>query len=169
MKIDIVRMPPYEGDDVTVHYHLNRAKQGKAEKWSIRGATCREDNGKESRYRVLAYVDEAYLTACRPIYQMGAIKRINQEGGAREVYAKVRGHWRTKQNVADLIVQQSAEWLECGDPDVGLADVHASHLQSVHLNPRRNNGLFTYGVDGQEWRGSGLVYFPSTSGTLEVS
>ena len=148
MKIEIVRMPPYDGEDVTIHYHLNRAKQGKAEKWAIRGATCAADIGKESRYRVLAYVDKAYLTACRPIYQLSAVKRINREGGVREVYAKVRGTWSSG----------AAE----------ISDVRTT-LATVHLNPRRNQGLFTYGRDGAEWRGSDLVHFPNTSGTLEVS
>ena len=148
MKIEIVRREPFDAEDVTAHFHLNRAKQGKAEKWAVRGATCTADIGKESRYRVLAYVDEAYLTSCRPIYQMSAVKRINREGGVREVYAKVRGTWSSGA--------------------AGISDVRAT-LQSVHLNPRRNGGLFTYGVDGPEWRGSDLVHFPNTSGTLEVS
>ena len=148
MKIEIVRREPLEGEDVTAHFHLNRDRQGKAEKWSIRGSTCREDVGTESRYRVLAYVDEAYLTACRPIYQMSAVKRITREGGVREVYAKVRGTWSN----------QAAQ----------ISDVRAT-LHSVHLNPRRHSGLFTYGRDGAEWRGSDLVCFPRTSGTLEVS
>ena len=148
MKLEIVRRAPLEGEDVTAHFHLNRDRQGKAEKWSIRGATCSADIGKESRYRVLAYVDKAYLTACRPIYQMSAVKRINRDGGVREVYAKVRGTWSSGA--------------------AGISDVRAT-LQSVHLNPRRNSGLFTYGRDGAEWRGSDLVHFPATSGTLEVS
>lgn len=148
MKIETVRREPLEGEDVTAHFHLGRDKQGKAERWSIRGATCAADIGKESRYRVLAYVDEAYLTSCRPIYQMSAVKRINREGGVREVYAKVRGAWSSRASE--------------------ISDVRAT-LSAVHLNPRRNSGLFTYGVDGAEWRGSDLVHFPNTSGTLEVS
>ena len=148
MKIEIVRRAPFDGEDVTAHFHLNRDRQGRAEKWSIRGATCAEDRGKESRYRVLAYVDEAYLTSCRPIYQMSAVKRITREGGVREVYAKVRGTWSSR----------AAE----------VSDVRTT-LVAVHLNPRRSQGLFTYGRDGAEWRGSDLVYFPNTSGTLEVS
>ena len=131
------------GEHVTVHYHLGRAKQGLPQRWSVRAAINPMDIGKPSRYRVVAYVETCILTDAKPTYQMGAVARINREGGTREVYAKIEGTW--------------TENLD-----------RVPRLERVHLNPRRNGGRFTLGRAGQEWWGDDVVFFPGNSGTVQV-